>query len=65
MFSVSSASEALWAPPLMLCCQWLTGEDVGVSVFGSVDGQVSSIMGKIQTDTLQLLKKTFCQNLCF
>lgn len=35
----------------------LTGEDVGVSVLRPVDGQVSGIMGKIQTDALQILKK--------
>lgn len=47
---------------MMLCCQGLTGEDVGVSVLRPVDGQVCCIMGKIQTDALQLLKHiNICQ----
>lgn len=39
----------------MLCGGRLTWQDVGVSVLGPVDGQVCCIMGKIQTDALQLL----------
>ncbi len=33
----------------------LTGQDVGVAVLGSVDGQIGRFMRQIQTDALQLL----------
>lgn len=33
----------------------LTGQDVGVSVLWPVDGKVCGIMGKLQTNALQLL----------
>lgn len=56
--SESRVPVSLRSPTLCFSAEEkLTGQDVGVSVLGPVDGQVRSIVTQVQADRLQLLER--------